>query len=407
MTELEFALNTFYLLMSGALVMWMAAGFTMLEAGLVRSKNAAEIVTKNLGLFSIACVMYLVCGFFIMYPGDSAVSAWVPGFSLSYLGLGMGDQDMSYGSYSEGSDFFFQVVFVATAMSIVSGAVAERMKLMPFFAFAVVLTGFIYPVQGYWKWGGGGLDALGYTDFAGSGVVHLCGAAAALAAVFILGARKGKYGENGSVYAIPGSNIPIAALGALILWLGWFGFNGGSQLAINTAADAIAVGQVFLNTNMAAAGGVLGALLASKIFSGKADVTMAINGAIAGLVAITAAPDTPTGGLATLIGFIGGVIVYFSVIILDTKLKIDDPVGAISAHGTVGIWGIMATPLSGAGAFGTQFLGALVIFAWVFITSFIVLKVLDTLVGIRASEEDEELGLDKAEIGVEAYPDFK
>jgi|TARA_B100001741_G_scaffold105260_1_gene86719 Amt family ammonium transporter len=407
MTELEFALNTFYLLMSGALVMWMAAGFTMLEAGLVRSKNAAEIVTKNFGLFSIACVMYLVCGFFIMYPGDSAVSAWVPGFSLGYLGLGMGDQDMSYGSYSEASDFFFQVVFVATAMSIVSGAVAERMKLMPFFAFAVVLTGFIYPVQGYWKWGGGGLDALGYTDFAGSGVVHLCGAAAALAAVFILGARKGKYGENGSVYAIPGSNIPIAALGALILWLGWFGFNGGSQLAINTAADAIAVGQVFLNTNMAAAGGVLGALLASKIFSGKADVTMAINGAIAGLVAITAAPDTPTGGLATLIGFIGGVIVYFSVIILDTKLKIDDPVGAISAHGTVGIWGIMATPLSGAGAFGTQFLGAIIIFAWVFITSFIVLKVLDSLVGIRASEEDEELGLDKAEIGVEAYPDFK
>ena len=407
MTELEFARNTFYLLMSGALVMWMAAGFTMLEAGLVRSKNAAEIVTKNLGLFSIACVMYLVCGFFIMYPGDSAVSAWVPGFSLSYLGLGMGDQDMSYGSYSEGSDFFFQVVFVATAMSIVSGAVAERMKLLPFFAFAVVLTGFIYPVQGYWKWGGGGLDALGYTDFAGSGVVHLCGAAAALAAVFILGARKGKYGENGSVYAIPGSNIPIAALGALVLWLGWFGFNGGSQLAINTAADAIAVGQVFLNTNMSAAGGVLGALFASKIFSGKADVTMAINGAIAGLVAITAAPDTPTGGLATLIGLIGGVIVYFSVIILDTKLKIDDPVGAISAHGTVGIWGIMATPLSGAGAFGTQFLGALIIFAWVFVTSFIVLKILDSVVGIRASDEDEEIGLDKAEIGVEAYPDFK
>jgi len=407
MTELEFALNTFYLLMSGALVMWMAAGFTMLEAGLVRSKNAAEIVTKNFGLFSIACVMYLVCGFFIMYPGDSAVSAWIPGFSLGYLGLGMGDQDMSYGSYSEASDFFFQVVFVATAMSIVSGAVAERMKLLPFFAFAIVLTGFIYPVQGYWKWGGGGLDALGYTDFAGSGVVHLCGAAAALAAVSILGARKGKYGADGSVYAIPGSNIPVAALGALILWLGWFGFNGGSQLAINTAADAIAVGQVFLNTNMAAAGGVLGALFASKILNGKADVTMAINGAIAGLVAITAAPDTPTGGLATLIGIIGGVIVYFSIIILDTKLKIDDPVGAISAHGTVGIWGIMATPLSGAGAFGTQFIGVIVIFAWVFVTSFIVLKILDTIVGIRATDADEELGLDKAEIGVEAYPDFK
>jgi len=406
MTELEFALNTFYLLMSGALVMWMAAGFTMLEAGLVRSKNASEIVTKNLGLFSIACVMYLICGFFIMYPGESAVSSWIPGFSLSYLGLETANQDMSYGSYSEGSDFFFQVVFVATAMSIVSGAVAERMKLMPFFAFAIVLTGFIYPVQGYWKWGGGGLDALGYTDFAGSGVVHLCGAAAALAAVMVLGPRKGKYGENGSVYAIPGSNIPLAALGALVLWLGWFGFNGGSQLAINTASDAIAVGQIFLNTNMSAAGGVLGALLASKMLSGKADVTMAINGAIAGLVAITAAPDTPTGGLATLIGFIGGIIVYFSVILLDTKLKIDDPVGAISAHGTVGLWGIMATPLSGAGAFGTQFLGALIIFTWVFITSFIVLKALNFLFGIRASEEDEELGLDKAEIGVEAYPDF-
>ena len=406
MTELEFALNTFYLLMSGALVMWMAAGFTMLEAGLVRSKNASEIVTKNLGLFSIACVMYLTCGFFIMYPGDSAISSWIPGFSFSYLSLGMSSQDMSYGSYSEASDFFFQVVFVATAMSIVSGAVAERMKLLPFFAFAVILTGFIYPVQGYWKWGGGGLDALGYTDFAGSGVVHLCGAAAALAAVSILGARKGKYGKDGSANAIPGSNIPIAALGALVLWLGWFGFNGGSQLAIHTAGDAIAVGQVFLNTNMAAAGGVIGALFASRIFSGKADVTMAINGAIAGLVAITAAPDTPTGGLATFIGLIGGIIVYFSVITLDTKFKIDDPVGAISAHGIVGIWGIMATPLSGAGAFGTQALGALIIFSWVFITSYIVLKTLDSLVGIRASEEDEELGLDKAEIGIEAYPDF-
>ena len=406
MTELEFALNTFYLLMSGALVMWMAAGFTMLEAGLVRSKNASEIVTKNFGLFSIACVMYLTCGFFIMYPGDSAISSWIPGFSFSSLSLGMEGQDMSYGSYSEASDFFFQVVFVATAMSIVSGAVAERMKLLPFFAFAVILTGFIYPVQGYWKWGGGGLDALGYTDFAGSGVVHLCGAAAALAAVSILGARKGKYGSDGSAYAIPGSNIPIAALGALILWLGWFGFNGGSQLAIHTAADAIAVGQVFLNTNMAAAGGVIGALFASRIFSGKADVTMANNGAIAGLVAITAAPDTPTGGLATFIGLIGGIIVYFSVITLDSKFKIDDPVGAISAHGTVGIWGIMATPLSGAGAFGTQALGAIIIFAWVFVTSYVVLKALDTAVGIRASEEDEELGLDKAEIGIEAYPDF-
>tara|TARA_B110000495_G_C22924140_1_gene540000 strand:- start:117 stop:1145 length:1029 start_codon:yes stop_codon:yes gene_type:complete len=342
-----------------------------------------------------------------MYPGDAAISAWIPGFSTAYLGLSMESQDMSYGSYSEASDFFFQVVFVATAMSIVSGAVAERMKLMPFFAFAIVLTGFIYPVQGYWKWGGGGLDALGYTDFAGSGVVHLCGAAAALAAVLILGPRKGKYGKDGSVIGIPGSNIPLAALGALVLWLGWFGFNGGSQLAIHTAGDAIAVGQIFLNTNTAAAGGVIGALLACKLMSGKVDVTMAINGAIAGLVSITAAPDTPSAGLATLIGFVGGAIVYFSVIILDSKFKIDDPVGAISAHGVVGLWGIMATPLSGAGAFGTQFLGALIIFSWVFFTSYLVLKLIDLSVGIRASEEDEEMGLDKAEIGVEAYPDFK
>ena len=406
MTELEFALNTFYLLMSGAFVMWMAAGFTMLEAGLVRSKNAAEIVTKNLGLFSIACVMYLVCGFFIMYPGDSAVSAWVPGFSLSYLGLGMGDQDMSYGSYSEASDFFFQVVFVATAMSIVSGAVAERMRLVPFFIFAVVMTGFIYPVQGYWKWGGGWLDAIGYTDFAGSGVVHLCGASAALAAVLILGARAGKYGSDGSVTVMRGSNIPIAALGAFILWLGWFGFNGGSQLAVHTVDNANAVAQVFLNTTAAAAGGVLGAIIISKILTGKMDVTMGINGAIAGLVAITAAPDTPSGGLATIIGLIGGVIVYFSVVFFDSVLKVDDPVGAISAHGTVGVWGIMATPLSGAGAFGTQAIGAVSIFLWTFITAGATLLVIKAIMGLRPTMEDEMEGMDASEVGVSAYPEF-
>ena len=406
MTELEFALNTFYLLMSGAFVMWMAAGFTMLEAGLVRSKNAAEIVTKNLGLFSIACVMYLVCGFFIMYPGDSAVSAWVPGFSLSYLGLGMGDQDMSYGSYSEASDFFFQVVFVATAMSIVSGAVAERMKLLPFFAFAVILTGFIYPVQGYWKWGGGGLDALGYTDFAGSGVVHLCGAAAALAAVSILGARKGKYGADGTVYAIPGSNIPIAALGALILWLGWFGFNGGSQLAVNTAADAIAVGQVFMNTNMAAAGGVLGGLFASKIFSGKADVTMAINGAIAGLVSITADPLSPAGGTAVIVGAIGGAIVYFSIVFLE-KAGVDDPVGAISAHGTVGIYGVLVVALTGGASFIGQLTGVVMIAAFTYLASLGTIYVINTVMPIRASDAEQEAGLDISEVGIEAYPEFK
>ena len=406
MSELEYALNTFYLLISGAFVMWMAAGFTMLEAGLVRSKNVSEIVTKNLGLYSIACVMYLVCGFFLMYPGDSVYNAYFPMLGSTW-GITLGglsfNQDLGY---SDAADFFFQVVFVATAMSIISGAVAERMKLMPFFLFAIVLTGFIYPVQGYWKWGGGWLDAIGYTDFAGSGVVHLCGAAAALAAVIILGPRTGKYGSDGSISVMRGSNIPIAALGALILWLGWFGFNGGSQLAINDAANANAVAQVFLNTNAAAAGGVIGALLIAKFLTGKADVTMAINGAIAGLVAITAAPDTPSGGLATIIGFIGGIIVYFSVVFLDTVLKIDDPVGAISAHGTVGIWGIMATPLSGAGAFSTQAVGAISIFLWAFICSAGTLLVLNAIVGLRPSEEEESTGLDASEIGVEAYPEF-
>ncbi len=406
MSELEYALNTFYLLISGAFVMWMAAGFTMLEAGLVRSKNVSEIVTKNIGLYSIACVMYLVCGFFLMYPGDSVYNAYFPMLGSTW-GITLGglsfNQDLGY---SDAADFFFQVVFVATAMSIISGAVAERMKLMPFFLFAIVLTGFIYPVQGYWKWGGGWLDAIGYTDFAGSGVVHLCGAAAALAAVIILGPRTGKYGSDGSISVMRGSNIPIAALGALILWLGWFGFNGGSQLAINDAANANAVAQVFLNTNASAAGGVIGALLIAKVLTGKADVTMAINGAIAGLVAITAAPDTPSGGLATIIGFIGGIIVYFSVVFLDTVLKIDDPVGAISAHGTVGIWGIMATPLSGAGAFSTQAVGAISIFLWAFICSAGTLLVLNAIVGLRPSEEEESTGLDASEIGVEAYPEF-
>tara|TARA_B100000941_G_scaffold256063_1_gene205137 strand:- start:284 stop:1342 length:1059 start_codon:yes stop_codon:yes gene_type:complete len=350
--------------------------------------------------------MYLVCGFFLMYPGDSVYNAYFPMLGSTW---GMSLDGLTFNTdlgYSDAADFFFQVVFVATAMSIISGAVAERMKLMPFFLFAIVLTGFIYPVQGYWKWGGGWLDAIGYTDFAGSGVVHLCGAAAALAAVIILGPRAGKYASDGSVKVMRGSNIPIAALGALILWLGWFGFNGGSQLAVNDAANANAVAQVFLNTNASAAGGVIGALLIAKVLTGKADVTMAINGAIAGLVAITAAPDTPSGGLATIIGFIGGIIVYFSVVFLDTVLKVDDPVGAISAHGTVGIWGIMATPLSGAGAFGTQAIGALSIFLWAFITSAGTLLVLNAIVGLRPSEEEEATGLDASEIGVEAYPEF-
>ena len=406
MTEREFALNTFYLVLSGAFVMWMAAGFTMLEAGLVRSKNVSEIVTKNLGLYSIACVMYLACGFYLMYPGDDVINAYLPGMGTTW-GISLAGLTANYDlGYSDAADFFFQVVFVATAMSIVSGAVAERMKLVPFFIFAVVMTGFIYPVQGYWKWGGGWLDAIGYTDFAGSGVVHLCGASAALAAVLILGARAGKYGSDGSVTVMRGSNIPIAALGAFILWLGWFGFNGGSQLAVHTVDNANAVAQVFLNTNAAAAGGVLGAIIISKILTGKMDVTMGINGAIAGLVAITAAPDTPSGGLATIIGLIGGVIVYFSVVFFDSVLKVDDPVGAISAHGTVGVWGIMATPLSGAGAFGTQAIGAVSIFLWTFITAGATLLVIKAIMGLRPTLEDEMEGMDASEVGVSAYPEF-
>ena len=403
---MEFALNTFYLVLSGAFVMWMAAGFTLLVAGLVRSKNVSEIVTKNLGLYSIACVMYLACGFYLMYPGDDVINAYLPGMGTTW-GISLAGLTANYDlGYSDAADFFFQVVFVATAMSIVSGAVAERMRLVPFFIFAVVMTGFIYPVQGYWKWGGGWLDAIGYTDFAGSGVVHLCGASAALAAVLILGARAGKYGSDGSVTVMRGSNIPIAALGAFILWLGWFGFNGGSQLAVHTVDNANAVAQVFLNTNAAAAGGVLGAIIISKILTGKMDVTMGINGAIAGLVAITAAPDTPSGGLATIIGLIGGVIVYFSVVFFDSVLKVDDPVGAISAHGTVGVWGIMATPLSGAGAFGTQAIGAVSIFLWTFITAGATLLVIKAIMGLRPTMEDEMEGMDASEVGVSAYPEF-
>jgi Amt family ammonium transporter len=406
MTEMEFALNTFYLVLSGAFVMWMAAGFTMLEAGLVRSKNVSEIVTKNLGLYSIACVMYLACGFYLMYPGDDVINAYLPGMGTTW-GISLSGLTANYDlGYSDAADFFFQVVFVATAMSIVSGAVAERMRLIPFFIFAVVMTGFIYPVQGYWKWGGGWLDAIGYTDFAGSGVVHLCGASAALAAVLILGARSGKYGSDGSVTVMRGSNIPIAALGAFILWLGWFGFNGGSQLAVHTVDNANAVAQVFLNTNAAAAGGVLGAIIISKVLTGKMDVTMGINGAIAGLVAITAAPDTPSGGLATIIGAVGGVLVYFSVVFFDSVLKVDDPVGAISAHGTVGVWGIMATPLSGAGAFGTQAIGAVSIFLWTFITAGATLLVIKAIMGLRPTLEDEMEGMDASEVGVSAYPEF-
>jgi Amt family ammonium transporter len=412
-TELAYALDTFYFLMMGALVMWMAAGFTMLEAGLVRAKNTAEILTKNVGLYSIACIMYMLCGYTIMYPGAFEGGVFE---SLSTIGSGLlsstdntaADVIASGGDtyYSNLSDFFFQVVFVATAMSIVSGAVAERMKLWAFFAFAVVLTGFIYPVQGFWKWGGGFLQEAGFLDFAGSGVVHLCGAAAALAGVILLGARKGKYGKNGQINAIPGCNLPMATLGTLILWLGWFGFNGGSELKVSDVGEANSVALVFVNTNMAAAGGLVAALLLARVWFGKADLTMALNGALAGLVAITAEPLTPEPILATLIGAIGGLLVVFSIVTLD-KLKIDDPVGAISVHGVVGIWGILAVCFSNPEAnLGAQLLGIASIFTWVFGTSFGIWFLLKKTVGIRVSEEEEYEGVDIGECGLEAYPEF-
>jgi Amt family ammonium transporter len=410
MDEIKFAVDTFYAIMAGALVMWMAAGFTMLEAGLVQKKDVSEIVTKNLGLYSIACIMYLACGFILMYPGSSLIDGVIPGIGSSWglsTALPIEEIGMEYGmDYSQQADFFFQVVFVATAMSIVSGAVAGRMKLLPFFLFAVILTGFIYPIQGYWNWGGGFLSSGGYSDYAGSGTVHLCGAAAALALVTVLGPRKGKYGMDGSVNAMPGSNIPIAALGAWILWLGWFGFNGGSELIISDEASAIAVSQVFMNTNMSAAGGVVAALLTSLILTGKSDVTMAINGAIAGLVAITAGPSAPTGGEAVIIGAIGGVLVYFSILFFEKTLKMDDPVGAISAHGTVGIYGVMVVPFTSDASFLWQFYGVLAIAGFTYVASLIVIYVINMFLTIRATDEEQAAGLDSTEIGVEAYPEF-
>jgi len=406
--ELSYALDTFYFLVMGALVMWMAAGFTMLEAGLVRAKNTAEILTKNVGLYSIACIMYMLCGYGIMY-GDG--NGFIPGISMlsgadnAAADVLAGGDDAPY--YSNLSDFFFQVVFVATAMSIVSGAVAERMKLWSFFAFAVVLTGFIYPIQGYWKWGGGWLNEMGFLDFAGSGVVHLCGATAALAGVLLLGARKGKYSPSGEVRAIPGSNLPLSALGTLILWLGWFGFNGGSELMISNVNEANAVSLVIVNTNMAAAGGLVAALLFARAWFGKADLTMALNGALAGLVAITAEPLTPMPIEATLIGAVGGLIVVPSIVYLDRMFKIDDPVGAISVHGVVGIWGLLAVCLTNPDAsLGVQLVGIFSIFAWVFTTSFALWFVIKAVTGIRVSEEEEHEGVDIGECGLEAYPEF-
>lgn len=406
--HLAYAIDTFYFLICGALVMWMAAGFAMLEAGLVRAKNTTEILTKNVALYAIACTMYLLCGYYIMYSSDAG--GIFPSFGGLIGGensvddvLGGGD-DAPY--YSSRSDYFFQVVFVATCMSIVSGAVAERMKLWAFLAFAVVMTGFIYPVSGFWTWGGGFLSEAGFSDYAGSGIVHMAGAAAALAGVIVLGARKGKYGKDGQINAIPGANMPLATLGTFILWLGWFGFNGGSELKMSNIDSANNVAQVFVNTNAAAAGGVIAALIFARLWFKKADLTMALNGALAGLVAITAGPLTPSAPGAALIGAIGGLIVVVSIIMLD-KIKIDDPVGAISVHGVVGIWGLLAVPLTNSDAnFGSQILGIVVIFAWVFIASLIVWVILKAIMGIRVTEEEEYDGVDLAECGMEAYPEF-
>ncbi|WP_048307427.1 ammonium transporter [Halomonas sp. PR-M31] len=408
MPELNYALDTFYFLMCGVLVMWMAAGFSMLEAGLVRSKNTAEILTKNIVLFAIACTMYLLIGYTLMYASSA-------GGILPSLGFLIGDEnsvdavlaggdDAPY--YSARADFFFQVVFVATAMSIVSGAVAERMKLWAFLAFAVVMTAFIYPVSGFWTWGGGWLSELGYSDYAGSGIVHLAGASAALAGVLVLGPRRGKYGKNGAIYAIPGANMPLATLGTFILWMGWFGFNGGSELKVSDVSSANNVAQVLLNTNAAAAGGVIGALILAKLWFRKADLTMILNGAIGGLVSITADPLSPSGLGATFIGAAGGAIVLAGIVALD-KLRIDDPVGAISAHGIAGIWGVMVVPLTNDGAgFIAQLIGTVAIFAWVFIASLVVWLILKVVMGIRVSEEEEYEGVDLVECGLEAYPEF-
>lgn len=405
--QLSYALDTFYFLVCGALVMWMAAGFAMLEAGLVRAKNTTEILTKNVALFAVACTMYMVCGYSIMYGGDEF--KWLLNGIIADGVAGAEEP----ATYAPSADFFFQVVFVATAMSIVSGAVAERMKLWAFLVFAVVMTGFIYPMEGAWTWGSQPvfgmytLGELGFSDFAGSGIVHMAGAAAALAGVLLLGPRAGKYSADGKPKAIPGANLPLATLGTFILWLGWFGFNGGSVLATATVENANAVAVVFMNTNAAAAGGLIAALLVARVLFGKADLTMALNGALAGLVAITAEPSTPTPALATLFGAIGGVLVVFSILTLD-KLKIDDPVGAISVHGVVGLLGLLLVPVTNGenASFSGQLIGAATIFVWVFATSLAAWGLIKLVMGLRVSEEEEFEGVDMSECGMEAYPEF-
>ncbi|TVQ52042.1 MAG: ammonium transporter [Rhodobacteraceae bacterium] len=404
-----FILNTLLFLIGGFLVMWMAAGFTMLEAGLVRTKNVAMQCTKNIALFSIATIAYYVVGFMIMYPGDAwIIDGWLgaPGFAvLEAVGVDPADvYDIEYASI--GSDFFFQLMFCATTASIVSGTLAERIKLWPFLTFTLVLTALIYPIQASWSWGEGFLYELGFLDFAGSTIVHSVGGWAALAGAIILGPRLGKYAADGSVKPIPGSNLPLATLGTFILWLGWFGFNGGSQLAMGTVGDVADVSRIFANTNTAAAGGAVTALILTQLLYGKVDLTMVLNGALAGLVSITAEPLEPGLGAATLIGAVGGAIVVFAVPFLD-KLKIDDVVGAIPVHLFAGVWGTLAVLLTNSEAtVSAQVLSILIVGVFVFVVSLVVWLILNATMGIRVSEEEETEGLDSAELGLEAYPEF-
>ena len=405
-SETAYILNTFSFLFNGALVMFMAAGFAMLESGLVRSKNTATICLKNITLYALAGIMFYLLGYNLMYMDVTGyIGSFMPWAADDAAALAETGANFDAG-YSASSDWFFQMVFVATAASIVSGTVAERIKLWPFLIFTVVLTSIIYPIQGSWTWGGGWLTEMGFADFAGSSIVHSVGGWAALTGAIILGARKGKYGPEGQVHPIPGANMPLATIGTFILWLGWFGFNGGSVLALDSASNAVAMANVFANTNMAAAGGVVAAVILTQLIYKKVDLSMALNGAIGGLVSITAGPDTPVLGEAILIGAVGGAIVVLAVPMLD-KLKIDDVVGAIPAHLLCGIWGTLAVPLTNSGAsFATQLIGIAAIGGFVIVSSTIVWLVLKLTVGIRASDEDEAAGLDKTELGLEAYPEF-
>ncbi len=401
-----YIMTTLLFCMAGFLVFFMAAGFAMLEGGLVRSKNVTMQMTKNIALFSVAAIMYWLIGFNLMYPGDfnGYVGTFFSPTVLDPVGVAAADAALDYASV--GSDFFFQLVFVAATASIVSGALAERIKLWPFLVFVVVLTGVMYPISGSWKWGGGWLDAKGFSDFAGSTVVHSVGGWAALAGAIVLGPRLGKYGKDGKVNPIPGSNLALATLGTFILWLGWFGFNGGSQLAMGTVGDVSDVSRIFANTNMAAAAGSISALILTQLLYGKADLTMVLNGALAGLVSITAEPLAPSLFLSLIIGGVGGVIVVFAVPLLD-KLKIDDVVGAIPVHLMAGIWGTLAVVLSNSEAsLTTQIIGIVAYGVFTFVVSLIVWFILKAVMGIRVSEEDEINGLDMAELGMEAYPEF-